>query len=323
MNVIYFKEAGKPEDVLSIGQIPMPEPVMDEVLIRILASPINPADFLFIGGKYRIQPVFPQIAGFEGAGIIVDNGGDKDYPINTLVAFRHKNAWAEYVNVPKNKIILLPENLPVEKATQLSLNPLTAWALLDELNAAAGEWVLLSAGNSAVSKLIMQFAKTRDLKTIAIVREGDRFDELLSLGASVVLKANDGDLERRIKAVVQEDKIAGFLDAVGGELASRVIKIITANSKIIHYGLFSDQNVIYHSADIIFRNIVIMGFGIDGWISTKTAADLVRTWEQIIQEVMNPGFRMDVAGKYALEEFEKAISENRFAKGGKIIFWIK
>ena len=87
----------------------------------IQASPINPADFMFIEKTYRVQPVYPQIAGFEGAGIIVGNGEDKHYPINTLVAFRHKNAWAEYVNVPKNKIISLLANMPVEKAAQLSI----------------------------------------------------------------------------------------------------------------------------------------------------------------------------------------------------------
>ena len=80
--------------------------------------------------------------------MVADNGGDDDYPINGLVAFRHKNVWSEYVSIPKTKVILLPNNFPVEKAAQLSLNPITAWALLEEINAKENEWIILSAGHS-------------------------------------------------------------------------------------------------------------------------------------------------------------------------------
>jgi NADPH:quinone reductase-like Zn-dependent oxidoreductase len=320
---LYFREKGSAENVLEYGYRNIPDLLEGEVRVKMLASPINPADFMFIEKTYRVQPVYPQIAGFEGAGIIVGNGGINNYPINTLVAFRHKNAWAEYVNVPKNKIISLPANMPVEKAAQLSLNPLTAWALLDDLNAAAGEWVLLSAGNSAVSKLLIQFAKGRQLKTIAIVREADQYNELIRLGASAVVRSNDDNLERQIIELVNNEKIAGFLDAVGGELASRIIEFISANSIVIHYGLFSDQPVMYQNAKVIFKNLVIKGFGIDSWIITKTAGEIEIVWRRIIAELMNPNFIMEVAGKYSLEEFKEAISENKTAKSGKVLFWMK
>ena len=320
---LYFREKGSAENVLEYGYRNIPDLLEGEVRVKMLASPLNPADFMFIEKTYRAKPVYPQIAGFEGAGIIVGNGEDKHYPINTLVAFRHKNAWAEYVNVPKNKIISLPANMPVEKAAQLSLNPLTAWALLDDLNAAAGEWVLLSAGNSAVSKLLIQFAKSRQLKTIAIVREADQYNELIRLGASAVVRSNDDNLERQIIELVNNEKIAGFLDAVGGELASRIIEFISANSIVIHYGLFSDQPVMYQNAKVIFKNLVIKGFGIDSWIITKTAGEIEIVWRRIIAELMNPNFIMEVAGKYSLEEFKEAISENKTAKSGKVLFWMK
>lgn len=320
---LYFREKGSAENVLEYGDRNIPDLLEGEVRVKMLASPINPADFMFIEKTYRVQPVYPQIAGFEGAGIIVNNGGANNYPINTLVAFRHKNAWAEFVNVPKNKIISLPANMPVEKAAQLSLNPLTAWALLDELNAAAGEWVLLSAGNSAVSKLLIQFAKSRQLKTIAIVREADQYNELIRLGASAVVRSNDDNLERQIIELVNNEKIAGFLDAVGGELASRIIEFISANSIVIHYGLFSDQPVMYQNAKVIFKNLVIKGFGIDSWLSTKTAGEIEIVWRRIIAELMNPNFKMEVAGKYSLEEFKEAISESKTAKSGKVLFWMK
>lgn len=322
MKSLFFNQKGPAEQVLELGNTDMAVILPGEVQVKMLASPINPADLMFIEKTYRVTPVYPQVAGFEGAGVIVENGGDDRYPKNSLVAFRHKNVWAEYVNVPKSKIILLPENMPVEKAAQLALNPLTAWALLEDTNAKAGEYIILSAANSALSKLVIQFAKSRDLRTLAIVRESGQQAALLSLGATAVLKANDDDLEMKIKTLAGDEKIAGFLDAVGGGLASTIIKVISANSKIIHYGLFSDQPVRYRNADVIFKNLVIKGFGIDGWLQTKTVTELEKIWSGIIDAVMAPGFKMDVIAKYSLEEFQKAIEASKSAKNGKVLLWL-
>jgi NADPH:quinone reductase-like Zn-dependent oxidoreductase len=320
VKALLFRQKGAAENVLELGDTKIPDVLPGDVRVKVLASPINPADFMFIEKTYRVEPVYPQIAGFEGAGMIVDNRGDHRFPINTLVAFRHKNVWAEYVNVPKNKLIRVPENMPIEKAAQLSLNPLTAWALLEELNAKEGEWIIMSAGNSALCKLIIQFAKDRQLKTIAIIRENDPQEQLLRFGATAILRSNDEELETQVKGFVGNQKIAGFLDAVGGELASKIIKLISDNGKVIHYGLFSNQPVMYHNADLIFKNLLIKGFGIDGWLNTKTAAELENIWDCIIKDIMNPDFSMEVAGRFSLEAYKNAVSESKFVKNGKVLF---
>lgn len=322
MKALLFRQKGAAEEVLEFGDTNIADLLPGEVRVKVLASPINPADFMFIEKTYRIEPAYPQIAGFEGAGMIVDNGDDHRFPVNTLVAFRHKNAWAEYVNIPKNKIIRLPQNMPIEKAAQLALNPITAWALLEESDARAGEWLILSAGNSALSKLIIQLAQGRGVKTLAIIREDGEQAPLLNLGASAVLYANAENLEAQIKSLTGENKIAGFLDAVGGELATKMIKIISVNSKIIHYGLFSEQTVMYHNADVIFKNLIIKGFGIDGWLQSKTAAELEAVWIDLINAVIKSDFKMEVTGKYSLDAYENAIAKSKSGNGGKVLFWM-
>jgi NADPH:quinone reductase len=322
VKALLFRQKGTAEKVLEFGDTDLADLLPGEVRVKVLASPINPADFMFIEKTYRVEPVYPQIAGFEGAGIIVDNGGDHRFPINTLVAFRHKNVWAGYVNIPKQKIILLPKHMPLEKAAQLALNPITAWALLEEVNVKTGEWVILSAASSALSKLIIQLANSRGVKTLALIRENDQKSPLLNLGASAVFYANAEDLELQIKSLTGVERIAGFLDAVGGELATRVIKIISVNSRIIHYGLFSEQPVTYYNADIIFKNIIIKGFGVDAWLLSKTAAELKVIWSELINIVIGPEFKMEVAAKYPLEEYKDAIVESKTGKGGKVLFWM-
>lgn len=321
MQAIFFEEKGKAEEVLKLREENIPNLLENEIQIKVKASPINPADFMFIEKQYRIKPEFPQIAGFEGTGIITKNGGDENFPVNSKVAFRHKNAWAEYVNVLKEKIILLPENFPYEKAAQLSLNPLTAWALLEESNAKENDWIILSAGNSTVSKLIIQFAKNRGIKTISIVRNLEQKEELINLGADLVLKSDKAEIQ--LQELTKTEKVSSFLDAVGGDLASTVIKNMSPNSKIIHYGLYSDQNVTYHNSDVIFNSLMIAGFGIDGWIKNKTRAELNHIWSEIINQVINQDFKMEILGKYSLKEFEKAIAESKSSKSEKVLFWLE
>ena len=157
MKAIIFDKTGKANDVLKLEEIPISEPNDNEVRIKILASTINPADMLFIEGKYRMQPSFPQTAGLEGIAIIDKTGRNIQLPENTLVAFRHKNIWAEYAVMPEEKIVILPQNFPIDKGSQFSLNPITAYALLEQANIKESDWLLLTAGNSAISKIIIQF----------------------------------------------------------------------------------------------------------------------------------------------------------------------
>jgi len=322
VKTLYFNKKGKAEEVLKLGENTIPDLMPNEIRVKIKASPINPADFMFIERMYRVEPVFPQIAGFEGVGTITNNNGDTDFPVGSLVAFRHKNIWAEFANIPKDKIILLPDRLSIEKAAQLSLNRLTAWALLEESKAKENEWIILSAGNSAVSKLIIQFAKNKGIKTIPIVRNDNQEEELLSLGANLVLKSDNKKVIEQIAKLAKTETVSGFLDAVGGNITSKIIKVISLNSHIIHYGLYSGENSEYHNSDIIFKNLTIKGFGIDAWMNSKTKTEMKQIWTNISSEIINPDFKMKISGKYPLENYKEAIIESRNIKDGKILFWM-
>src|SRR4051812_26058091 len=113
MKAIYFEQTGDTQSVLSLKQFDKPTPGANQVIVKLLGSTINPADFFFISGTYRFKPEFPQIAGLEGAGIIDSEGEGVDLLPGTLVCFFSKNSWAEYAAIPKDDIIILPPGFPV------------------------------------------------------------------------------------------------------------------------------------------------------------------------------------------------------------------
>jgi NADPH2:quinone reductase len=138
----------------------------------MVAASVNPGDFLFIENLYPEpkKPVFPgQIAGTHGAGVVVKVGQDVALEVGTVVAFSYYNAWVEYAAVPAEWLIPLPSHCPVEVAAQF-VNPITAWDLLRDAAVQPGDWLALTAGNSAVSTMVLNFAKPKKVNVISIVR---------------------------------------------------------------------------------------------------------------------------------------------------------
>jgi NADPH2:quinone reductase len=74
MRAAVFEEPGAPDDVLSVQDVPAPEPGPDDVLVQVERSVIQPADSMFIRAHYRIRPNLPQAAGLEGTGAVVAAG---------------------------------------------------------------------------------------------------------------------------------------------------------------------------------------------------------------------------------------------------------
>ncbi len=305
MKAITFEKAGTPEQVLQINNVPIPTPGDNEVLVRILASPINPADLLFISGRYRVSPDFPQIAGLEGVGIIEKVGKNQNYETGTLVAFRHKGVWAEYALIPVDRLIILPKNFPIEKGSQLALNPITAYALLEQANIRTSEWLLLTAANSAISKIIIQLAKIKEINTIAVVRNDDETSVLQNIGATEVVTTQSDNIVREILDITSGRGVTCLLDAVGGPLLSALMEVMASNGQIISYGLMDAANVTYHNSAVIFKNLTIKGFGIDAWLE-KNAEKKYGAFNFLINTIAADDFEMPIAAKFSFGDYQQA-----------------
>ena len=82
MKAILFDQYGEPAKVLTVQECPLPEPGKGEVRVRMLASPVNPSDLLFVRGHYAgVQPHFPSPVGFEGVGVVDVLGPEVQRPV--------------------------------------------------------------------------------------------------------------------------------------------------------------------------------------------------------------------------------------------------
>src|SRR3954464_15421719 len=127
-----YETHGNPAEVLRITELPLPEPGPDDVVVKMSAAPINPADLNSIEGKYPIKASLPAIPGMEGAGVVTETGpGVKNLAVGTQVILPHSfGTWRELAVIAADKLVAVPSEIEPIQAAMLKVNPVPAWRLI-------------------------------------------------------------------------------------------------------------------------------------------------------------------------------------------------
>lgn len=183
MKALCFRGFGGPE-VLRLEALPDPTPGPGEALIRTRAIGLNFADVYRRKGHYHLAGEPPWIAGYEAAGVVEAANGGALGP-GARVAFADSPfANAELVAVPFEKLIPLPDDIPVDTAAALLLQGLTAQYLVrDSHPLKPGEQVLVHAAAGGVGLLLVQIAKLLGARVCALVSSEAKRAAALEAGA--------------------------------------------------------------------------------------------------------------------------------------------
>ena len=181
MNAAVFDRVGSPREVLQVRDVPKPVPGRGEVLVRMLASPINPSDIMYIQGRYTLVPQLPATPGFEGVGIVEATGGGilgwlRKGKRVAVINDRVGN-WAEYTVTKARQVILVPDDLTDEQAASFFVNPATALAMTqDVLKVTRGAWLLQSAAGGELGKMVVRLGYKFAFRTINVVRRREQVE---------------------------------------------------------------------------------------------------------------------------------------------------
>jgi mitochondrial enoyl-[acyl-carrier protein] reductase / trans-2-enoyl-CoA reductase len=320
---IIFHEFGPPETVLSIAEEEVPAPRAGEVLIRVEASPINPADLNIIEGKYPKRPELPAVPGMEGAGVIASVGAEvSGFNVGDRVLVPHgTGAWREYVTVPASGVFAVPSNIPAFQAAMLRINPPTAWRMLhDFVKLQPGDWVLQNAANSAVGRAVIVMAKAMGIHTVNIVRRPELIPELRALGAGTVLVESD-ELVQQVGDLAPFGRVRLAFNAVGGESALRLASALSRQGVLVTYGAMGRQPMRIPNGLLIFKNLVWTGFWISAWYKHATDEEVRDMFASIFPLLASGALAVPVAATYPLDQFREAIQHaSSDRRPGKILF---
>ena len=318
-----YETHGNPADVLRVVDLPRPEAAANEVVVRMSAAPINPADLNSIEGKYPIKAPLPATPGMEGAGVVVEVGSAvRALAVGEQVILPHNfGTWREIAVVAADRLVTAPKEIDPIQAAMLKVNPITAWRMIhDFVPLRSGDWLIQNAANSGAGECAIQIARELGIKTVNVVRRPELVEELRSLGGDVVVVDND-NLRDEVAQATSKAPIHLALNAVGGDNALRVAKCLASDGTMVTYGAMSLQPLCVPNGMFIFKNLRFTGFWVNKWYEGATPEERLETFAPLFDMAKRGLLRTKVEKTYPLAEAEAAIahaSQNK--RSGKIVF---
>lgn len=228
MRAASYTQFGKPSDVLSITDRPIPEPAPHEVRIKTVLATIHNHDLITIRGQYGDKPNLPAIAGSEALGVVDAIGSEVEgFEVGQRVAAASVHAtWAEYFTAPAKMVFPIADAIDDEIAAQLIAMPLSALMLLEFLELKAGQWALLNAANGAVGKSFAMLAAARGVNSISLVRRAEAANSLKELGVAHVVDVSESDWQDQVRKIVGAAQIDAAVDSLGGEASNDLLTLL-------------------------------------------------------------------------------------------------
>jgi NADPH:quinone reductase len=237
----------------------------------------------------------------------------------TRVAFRWPGSWAEVAAVPIKRLIAVPPDISDDDASQISLNPVTAWALLEETAVEPEDWIVLSAATSTVANLVAAMARKRGICVIGLVR-GDAGEAVGRSLAEIILSTRDPELPSKVVETTGARRVAAFIDSVGGPLVQKLIPALRAGGRIIAYGVQDRAPAEITNAMVIYSNLTWTGFGIDRYLSTLSDPAAARMHDELWTMIRNATVALPVASRHTFGDFSGALSADaQSGRRGKVL----
>ena len=240
IQAIRVHQYGGPEQ-LKLEQIPCPEPQAGEVLMRVHAAGVLPADWKVRQGLFKnfVPTSFPYIPGSAVAGVVEEVGlRVTTFQKGQAVFGRSTHgAYAEYtttaVDAPAlgpetfSLLALKPETLSFDEAATISGGATIAWTALFEDGALqAGQRVLIHGAAGGVGSFAVQLARWKGAQVIGTTSKANR-DFVRSLGAETVIDYTSTPFEQ----VVHDVDLV--LDTIGGETLQRSMQVVKRGGTLV------------------------------------------------------------------------------------------
>jgi NADPH:quinone reductase-like Zn-dependent oxidoreductase len=315
-----FADCGKPDQVLKLEDFEPRLPEDGEVLVRMNAAPINPADLNLIEGTYGVKVDLPAVPGIEGCGVVEVSKSYRFEAGQRVIFLRRASTWATHTTVHEDHLLAVPMEIDVHQAAMLKVNPATAWRLLHGfVKLGPGDWVVQNAGNSAVGRCVIQLAREYGFRTVSFVRRVGLADELRELGGDAVFSDDDmGYAEANAMLGGATARLA--LNAVGGESALRLMKLLEEGGTHITYGAMARKPLTLPNGLLIFRDLRVRGLWVTKWLEEASAEEVRTTYETLAGLVAKGRLLQAVDSVFPLGDWRSALERLKDSeRNGKVL----
>ncbi|GGQ31127.1 MULTISPECIES: alcohol dehydrogenase catalytic domain-containing protein [Streptomyces] len=329
MRSVVHTRPGDPAEVLELREEDgRPRPGAGEVLVRLRVRPVHPGDLIAVEGGLPGLPdqdSQPRTPGVEGMGVVEEAGADVRAPLvgRRVAAFPAPGTWAEYVVVPAERAVPVPDEVGDDTAALMLVNPLTLVmlhrAVEQALDGHDGPVVQTAAGSS-VGRLVSAHAERHGLPLVNLVRgaAGARKVREMFPGQPVIV-TSDADWQDQVRRATGGGGARAVLDCVGGSLTRDLVGLLGDGGTLISYGRLGSGVTMLDELPLVNRGLTVRGVTIWHWTDRTPeqraedlafAVDLARTSPELLE----------VAARYDLADVTAAVKHaRRPGKSGTVL----
>jgi NADPH:quinone reductase-like Zn-dependent oxidoreductase len=288
LKAVRFHKNGGTEK-LRYEETPNPPYGETDVLVRVRACALNHLDIWARTGTRKERVPMPHISGSDVAGEIAEvgklaskhsvgervliapgiscgiceyctNGWDSLCPEYKIIGYETQGGYAEYITVPRENILPIPDNLSFEQASSIPLVFLSAWHMLvTRAHLVPGETVLVWAAGSGVGSAAVQVARVLGAKVIATAGSDDKAEKARKLGADWTINHYTQDVPEEVKRITAGKKVNVVFDHVGASTWEKSMRSMAPGGRLVNCGVTSGGK-----AEVDIRYLFVKQFSLLG-----------------------------------------------------------
>jgi NADPH2:quinone reductase len=245
MRAAFYERNGPARDVLQVMDVPRPEPQAGEVRVRLASSGVNPSDVKsranLRGTGMPFARVIPHSDGAGtidavGAGVPAARVGERVWTWNA--AWRRAfGTAAQYVTLPAEQAVALPENIDFAAGACLGIPALTALHAVRMDGGVTGKSMLVTGGAGAVGHYAIQMAKLAGAAQVIATVSGEAKAKLaLAAGADLTLNYKEEDVAARVLVATDGEGVDRIIDMDFAANVGMDFNAVAAEGDIVVYG---------------------------------------------------------------------------------------
>ena len=271
MKAILVRQFGGPE-VMKLEEIPTPKASSGQVLVKIHAAGVNPADTYVRTGKYAILPPLPYTPGTDGAGV-VDSVGDGVKKVKArdrvYVAKSISGTYAEHALALESQVYRLPENISFAQGAGVFIPYGTAYhALHHEAKARGGETVLVHGASGGVGIASVQIARAMGLTVFGTAGTAKGLELVKREGAHQAFDHSKANYKDEIMKATGGRGLDIILEMLANVNLGADLKLLAQYGRVIVIGSRGDVTIT--PRDIMARRAAVLAFTM--WAITEAEA---------------------------------------------------
>lgn len=247
-------------------QITLDDVTEGEVVIRTAYSDINYKDALAATGKGKILRQFPLVGGIDAAGRVESSdssqfqAGEDVVVTGCELSETRDGGYAEYVRVPADCVVKLPESLSLADSMALGTAGFTAALAVERLEQNGQHPdhgpILVTGATGGVGSVAIDILTSAGYEVVALTGKSDAKEYLMDLGASQVLLRDDVDLGKR---PMERAEWGGAVDNLGGEVLTWLTRTVKPFGNIASVGLAASHELNTTVMPFILRGVSLLG----------------------------------------------------------------